>query len=58
MADKTTDKYLPLYPEDFDSSHIWTEVCDVLDISPSAAEVRIYFTAEDIITIGESNNGS
>lgn len=50
MANKKQDKFLALYPEDFEG-RIWEEVCEVLDIKTSTAEVRIYFTEEDVVAL-------
>jgi hypothetical protein len=46
--DLETDKYLSLYPEDFISTSIWDEVCQFLDTSSEAKEVRIYFTKDTV----------
>lgn len=53
MADKKNDKYLSLYPEDFEEISIWSEICEVLNISMSISEVRIYFGEDDIVVLGE-----
>jgi hypothetical protein len=46
MAKKVKKKrnILNLYPEDFEKSHIWKDVCDVLGISSDNTGVEIEFT--------------
>jgi len=47
MAKKKTKKkikVLNLYPEDFDRSPIWEDVCEVLGVSASSDGVSIVFT--------------
>ena len=36
-------KKLTLYPEDFEKTHIWKDICDCLGISYNSPEVHIEF---------------
>ena len=52
MADKNTDKYLSLYPEDV-SDNVWESICGVLCVPIVSPEVRIYFKPTDIVYLNE-----
>jgi hypothetical protein len=36
-------KTLKLYPEDFEKSHIWNDICDVLGVPYSADSISVEF---------------
>ncbi len=53
MADKKNDKFLSLYPEDFEGK-VWEQVCDVVEKDwETTKELRIYFGDNDVVSINE-----
>ena len=40
---KMKKNILKLYSEDFEKSHIWTDICDVLSVPHSADSISIEF---------------
>jgi hypothetical protein len=60
MAKKVKKKrnILNLYPEDFEKSHIWKDVCDVLGISSDNTGVEIEFTNLNLLNNGKKSNNN
>lgn len=48
MANKTTDKYLSLYPSDFAKEYIWKSYCRQLGVPSHSEEIRLYYSKDDI----------
>ena len=46
---------LNLYPEDFEHSTTWRDVCDVLEIHPESTEVSVLFVRASSEPISEVN---
>ena len=49
--DVTTDQYLSLYPDDFISTSVWRDICDVVNAMDDCNELRIYFNDNTVIAI-------
>ena len=47
MANK--DKYLNIYPEDFDKYNVWKDVCDSLNIPYESNGVTIKYKEVEVI---------
>jgi hypothetical protein len=43
MENSQYKKTLTLYPEDFEKTYIWKDICDCLEISYNSPEVHIEF---------------
>ena len=49
------ERFLMLYPEDFDNYSTWEDICEVVGVSCECSEIRINFDYSDVVVIEEED---